>query len=134
MSTPEGKIKTLVKRRLAEEFGENVHIIMPPAGQYGRRGIPDILACVHGVFVGVECKANATRKPTKLQQRQLEGLQAAGGVAGYVWDADSIEEMLRYVRIHVACMQSGIEVVAARIEAEKQAAQPPAEPRIIVPD
>ena len=36
-------------------------------GVYGTAGIPDIIVCYKGKFVGLECKAKG-RKPTVLQQ------------------------------------------------------------------
>ena len=60
-------------------------------------GIPDIVACYQGVFIGVECKANGNT-PTVLQQKNLEAITKNGGLAfiidehnynhleGYIWD------------------------------------------------
>jgi Holliday junction resolvase len=43
---------------------------MPSTGGYGSSGVPDIIACYQGRFIGIECKANGN-KPTDLQQKNL---------------------------------------------------------------
>lgn len=53
----------------------------PPATYgYGRSGIPDIVACYKGVFIGIECKSG-TNKPTKLQMKELERIKQVGGIS-----------------------------------------------------
>jgi Holliday junction resolvase len=47
---------------------------------YGRKGIPDILACYRGVFFGIEVK-NEVGKPSDDQIRELHSIRAAGGIA-----------------------------------------------------
>lgn len=50
------------------------------ANGYTKSGIPDILACVNGYFVGIEVKAeNGTVKP--IQRYHLQKLRDAGGFA-----------------------------------------------------
>lgn len=44
-------------------------------------GIPDILACVHGRFVAVECKRPAGGRLSKLQSHELWKIRKAGGIA-----------------------------------------------------
>ena len=48
--------------------------------QYTKSGIPDILACVNGYFVGIEVKAqNGT--PSDLQLMNVQKINDAGGFA-----------------------------------------------------
>lgn len=49
------------------------------AGQH--RGIPDILACCCGLFVGIELKADTKKDPTPLQKEMLEQITRNGGLA-----------------------------------------------------
>ncbi len=58
---------------------------------YGRAGIPDIICCVRGQFVGIECKAGSNR-PTALQARELRAISEAGGIT-FVVNEDAIEEL-----------------------------------------
>ena len=75
--TPERKVKKkvidILKRRGA-------YYAMPVASGFGNAGVPDILACLKGHFVAIECKANGG-KCTKLQLSNLEQIQKAGGTA-----------------------------------------------------
>lgn len=52
---------------------------------YGRKGIPDILACYRGAFVGIEAKiAPDTPKPWQL--KELGAIREAGGKALVVYN------------------------------------------------
>lgn len=88
MSTPEKKVKDKVKALLAEH---GAYHFMPATHGYGSSGVPDISACLHGRFIGIECKANGG-KPTALQLKNLRMIVAAGGIAVLV-DETSISEL-----------------------------------------
>ena len=75
--TPEAIVKRNVKRVLD---AAGVYFFMPPGMGLGRGGIPDIVACHHGHFIGIECKAGKG-KTTALQDREIAAIQAAGGTA-----------------------------------------------------
>jgi hypothetical protein len=68
MATPESRVKAKVSAILKKY---NVYFFYPATGGYGRSGIPDVIACVRGRFVGIECKAG-DNNPTALQQRELQ--------------------------------------------------------------
>lgn len=50
------------------------------ANSYTKKGIPDILVCCNGKFIGVEVKA-AKGRPSELQIHNLKKIDAAGGYA-----------------------------------------------------
>jgi len=54
-------------------------------------GLPDIVGCWNGRFVGLEVKVPG-QKPTDLQAHRLREITSAGGIAGVV---TSPEEALR---------------------------------------
>ena len=85
-ATPEKKVKDKVISVLKSE---EVYYFMPPANGFGRAGIPDIIACINGKFLAIECKANGN-KPTVLQIREIESIRRNGGHAIIVdetnWD------------------------------------------------
>lgn len=85
MATPESKVKAHVKRILSRHVVN--YVFMPATHGYGASGVPDIVACINGIFVAVECKANGNR-PTALQKRNLHQIVAAGGHA-FVVDESS---------------------------------------------
>ena len=91
--TPEKKVKTKVEAILK---AEDAYYFFPATHGYGRSGVPDIVACVGGKFLGIECKAGA-KKPTALQVRELERIRKANGVA-VVANEENWEEVRALVR------------------------------------
>jgi Holliday junction resolvase len=87
--TPEGKVKRMVT--LDSEEVQRCGISSPAANGMGRAGIPDIIAIVAGDFVGIEVKADKTKKPTELQKICGKEIQAAGGFWFLVYDEDSCD-------------------------------------------
>lgn len=58
-------------------------------GEYTRSGIPDILCCCKGYFLGIEVKSK-TGKPSALQIRNLRNINKAGGYAILLYPKDWI--------------------------------------------
>jgi len=85
MATPEAKVKAAVVKILK---ANNVYYFFPATGGFGRSGVPDIICCLKGKFVGIECKANGN-KPTELQLRELHKINKAGGIT-FVIDEQGI--------------------------------------------
>lgn len=48
-------------------------------GEFTKSGVPDLLVCCNGYFLGVELKA-ANGKPSKLQQWNIQQIREAGGI------------------------------------------------------
>jgi len=94
-ATPEGRIKARLDKMLK---AEGVWYYCPQAGPHGVAGIPDRVAVVAGLFVGVECKADKTKKPTALQMKCMRDIEAAGGKCFLVYDNETIEEVREYIR------------------------------------
>jgi Holliday junction resolvase len=94
--TPEKRVKDKIVVTLKEE---DIYYFFPATGGYGRSGVPDIIACVNGQFVGIECKAKGN-KPTALQVRELEGIRRRGGVAIIVdeHNLDMVPELIRKLK------------------------------------
>ena len=63
-------------RTLLDELG--IYHFMPPANGFGRAGIPDIVACMDGHFIAIECKAGKGTT-TALQDRELNAILNHGG-------------------------------------------------------
>lgn len=90
--TPEGKIK----RKLTEVLRmHDIWYFFPGNNGFGKSGIPDIIAIVGGRFVGIECKADPTKKPTELQKKCGKDIEAAGGLWFLVRSIDDIKEVER---------------------------------------
>lgn len=58
-------------------------------------GLPDLLGCVQGRYVGIEIKHPDQDHPvSKIQYKRIEQIQDAGGIAGV---AESIEEAIEII-------------------------------------
>ena len=92
MATPESKVKAKVKA-LLKKYG--AYHFMPATHGYGSSGVPDIVACMKGRFIGIECKANGG-KPTTLQIKNLMLIVDHGGISLLVDETgiDSLEMLL----------------------------------------
>ena len=65
------------------------------ANSFTKSGIPDILACVNGHFVGVEVKAQ-NGKPSELQLYNVRKIREAGGFAVVLYPS-GFEEFKRFI-------------------------------------
>lgn len=63
------------------------------AGPYSRGGIPDICAIIDGKFYGFEVKRPGG-KASKLQEKTIEEIKAAGGIAAVVIYPADVEEII----------------------------------------
>ena len=91
--TPEAKVKKKVVAILKKH---EAYYFYPVTGGYGRSGVPDVIACHNGRFIGIECKAGSN-KPTPLQEKNLSDIQAAGGIA-LVINEDNINAVEKLFR------------------------------------
>jgi Holliday junction resolvase len=91
-TTPEGKVKDVVKKYLKEK---GIYYIMPATGGYGSSGAPDIVVCHKGKFYGLEVKSGEN-KPTALQMDNLNRIEENGGYA-FVINESNVDE---YMKVH----------------------------------
>jgi hypothetical protein len=94
-TTPEGRIKSKLDKMMK---AEGVWFYSPQAGPFGVAGIPDRVAIVAGQFVGIECKADKTKKPTALQMKCMRDIEQAGGKCFVAYDDETIEAVREYIR------------------------------------
>ncbi len=94
--TPEKIVKDKV---VAAMKAEGVYYFFPATHGFGRSGVPDVVACVGGHFVAIECKAGKN-KPTALQVREIEAIRRANGTAVVVNEEnwDMVPDMLRRLK------------------------------------
>jgi Holliday junction resolvase len=71
--TPEKKVKQRVVAQL-KELG--AYYFYPATGGYGSSGLPDVVCCLDGRFIGIECKAGKG-KTTALQDKNLREIEPA---------------------------------------------------------
>lgn len=65
------------------------------ANSFTKSGIPDILACVNGYFVGVEVKAQ-NGKPSELQLYNVKKIREAGGFAVVLYPS-AFDEFKKFI-------------------------------------
>ena len=63
-------------------------------GMYGTAGLPDIICCVGGRFVGLEVKT-ADGRLSKLQEVMITKIKAAGGEAFKVTSVEEVREIIK---------------------------------------
>ena len=91
---PEAKAKKNVVDQL-KSMG--AYYFYPITGGYGASGVPDIVACYQGKFIGIECKADRTKKPTALQLKTMKEIEEQGGKCFVVYDDETIQEVVDYI-------------------------------------
>ena len=77
MATPENKVKAAVVKLLNKY---SAYYFFPATHGYGRSGVPDIVCCLKGKFLAIECKAGSG-KTTALQDREIHKIRTAEGSA-----------------------------------------------------
>jgi len=77
MRTPEGFEKDDIKKYLKSI---NAWYFCPYMAGFGKSGVPDIIACIDGMFVGIEVKREG-KEPTPLQRQRMSEIEASGGFA-----------------------------------------------------
>ena len=94
----DGKMKegTLVKeiRTYMEDKGAYMENIW--GGGYQAAGIPDLIGCYKGTFVGIEVKLDYN-KPSKLQEVKLQMINNAGGEGIVAYGIDDVEKMIERI-------------------------------------
>ena len=59
-------------------------------GGFQQSGIPDVVACKNGIFIGIELKSS-TGKPSELQKYNIKQINESGGV-GIILFPEGFEE------------------------------------------
>jgi len=91
--TPEAKVKKKVYKLLRDH---GAYYFSPIMNGYGKSGVPDVIACLDGKFIAIECKAG-NNKPTALQERELSAIAEAGGDA-FVINENNIPVIELWIR------------------------------------
>lgn len=91
--TPEAKVKASVVKLLKQY---EVYYFFPATHGFGRSGVPDIVCCMNGIFVAIECKAG-NGKTTALQDREIKRIKENKGIA-FVVNEENIYILEAYLR------------------------------------
>ena len=90
---PESLVKAWCRIHLA---AAGAWFFFPAMGQFGRRGVSDIVGIHRGRGFAIECKAGKG-KTTELQERELQKVRAAGGYAFIVNETDGRKELQEFL-------------------------------------
>ena len=74
-------------------LGGDIFFWKEHGGPYGTSGIPDIICCYKGRFLGLEVKLPRGQL-TVLQKRALDRINAAGGIARRVESVDDVKAII----------------------------------------
>ena len=91
----ERDIGTAIRKDLAS-LGSDVFFWKEHGSVYGTNGVPDIICCYKGRFLGLECKLPGGRL-TELQKRAIEKINRAGGVACRVESVEDVKRVIAHV-------------------------------------
>ncbi len=81
-------------KRYLHSLGDAVFFWKEHGSVYGTNGVPDIICCYKGRFIGMECKLPGGRL-TELQKRAIEKINKAGGIARRVESVDDAKDIIR---------------------------------------
>jgi hypothetical protein len=92
-STPEALVKAKVRAILK---AAGIYFFSPATWGMGRAGVPDLICCVNGRFLAIECKAGKG-KTTALQEAEIANIRASGGIALVIteYDLDLLRSVIR---------------------------------------
>ena len=93
----ERDIVTAIRKYLAS-LGSDVFFWKEHGSVYGTNGVPDIICCYKGRFLGLECKLPGGRL-TELQKRAIEQINCAGGVACRVESVEDVKRVIERVEL-----------------------------------
>lgn len=96
---PETRLQRKIRDELEREIGG--FWFKSAGGPFQRRGLPDLIGCVNGLFIGLEVKRPGDRRgPTALQSETGQRITDNGGCFAVV---NSAEAALKVVR---QCLKS----------------------------
>lgn len=128
MTTPENKVKNAVKKELK---ARGIWYYMPVQNGMGVVGIPDIIGCWNGWFVGIETKApGKLTNVTPNQQARLNEIEKAGGLALVIDNVDVLVQILDGIEAQKAALQAKVQKQFAK--APEKADPPLPEPNLII--
>ena len=91
MKQDENKVKKAVQEYLdsLEAYHFKVH-----GSIYMRAGIPDIICCYKGKFIGIETK-DGNNKASELQLAHIRQIRKAGGIGFVAYSVENVKEQLK---------------------------------------
>ena len=76
----ENRVKAFLK-------SEGCYFVKQFGNAFTKKGVPDLLVCCNGKFLGLEIKAE-NGKPSELQKYNIQAIEEAGGIGMIVYPKD----------------------------------------------
>ena len=80
-------------KKYLSSLGSDVFFWKEHGGPYGTSGVPDVICCYKGRFLGLEAKLPGG-KLTQLQSRAIEKINRAGGIARRVESVADVKAVI----------------------------------------
>lgn len=93
--TPESKLKADIKNYL--KTLPNIFLHSVPGAAFGKSGVPDIIVCYNGLYIGIEAKTydGTFSEWQKTRKAQIE---AAGGICIFARSVDDVRAVMEMLR------------------------------------
>jgi len=89
----EQQIQTKIKTYLEKEGAYVVKVLSAT-----KAGVPDLLVCYEGKFIGIEVKRPGTKNNvSKLQKHNLALIEQSEGLSLVAWDVEMVKEFLQEI-------------------------------------
>lgn len=123
----ETQLKNNVLAMIRRDFGQVVRAFK--IHDQFTAGIPDLLICANGKFIGIELKKNEAEKAAAMRKVTLQGftlmeIRRAGGTAEYCCCVSEVREIIRRVLEGRTGNIGGFDAVIRDIESVSVAAGP----------
>lgn len=93
MPGPESRLQKKIKKALEKHYPGSFWFVVH-GGMFQQAGLPDLLGCVHGRYVGMEVKLPGEPHPlTELQKWTLDQIDNADGIAAVAHSVDEAIEI-----------------------------------------
>lgn len=94
MVKPETYLQRRIQKALKEEFPDSFWY-KTHGGPYQRKGLPDLIGCVQGLYIALEVKVPHNGRTTPLQIAVLDKIRVAGGYALVVTNPEEAIDAVR---------------------------------------
>lgn len=97
MGQPEARLQRNIQKKLREQYGEDIYLFKVHGGPMMPSGLPDLICCVYGIYIGIEVKM--PEGDVSVIQRHVHAriIRAGGAVVVARSVADALEGVARIV-------------------------------------
>ena len=91
------KEETNLQRKIQEYLvSKGAYEFKVHGSAYMKAGIPDIISCYKGLFIGIECKIGKN-KMSKLQEEHRDQILAAGGIHILAYNLEDVKKIIEKI-------------------------------------